>query len=345
MKKHFKFIIFLAATILLLILIEIGKPKEIDWSLSFSKDDKIPYGSFLIYKVLPDLFPNSAITETHYPVYNILKENQVYESSYIFINDRFIPDELDTKYLLDFVEAGNNVLIAANLFYGKLADTLKIYSNPKYSYSDSIEINFVNKNIKEGKPYSYKNNFFEYYFSEYDTAKVTVLGINSKGDANFIKINFGDGAFLINSLPVAFTNYNLISKRNSDYIFKAVSHLPENNTVYWDEYYKSNKASVRTPLRFILSSEPLKWAYYIMIFSVIGYIVFQGRRKQRVIPTIKGLRNTTLDFIRIVGRLYYQQKNHKNIADKRIIHFLERIRSRYFLKTEDINDETLKKLS
>jgi len=58
---------------------------------------------------------------------------------------------------------------------------------------------------------------------------------------------------------------------------------------------------VRTPLKYILSQESLKWAYYILIVSIIVYIIFQGKRKQRVIPLIPPLKNTTLEFVRIIA--------------------------------------------
>jgi hypothetical protein len=102
---------------------------------------------------------------------------------------------------------------------------------------------------------------------------------------------------------------------------------------------------VRTPLKYILSREPLKWAYYISIFSIIVYIIFQGKRKQRVIPVITPLKNTTLEFVKIVGKLYFQQKDHKNIAQKKINFFLDYLRSRYMVKTDELNPETVEKIS
>ncbi|MEJ2617253.1 MAG: hypothetical protein P8Z35_20045, partial [Ignavibacteriaceae bacterium] len=103
MKKYSKFVIFFVLTFLLFIIVRITEPKRIDWSLSFSKDDKIPYGSFILYNVLPELFPNKNIQISQYPVYNILKDKDYSNSDYIFINNTFAPDDLDTKELLNYV--------------------------------------------------------------------------------------------------------------------------------------------------------------------------------------------------------------------------------------------------
>jgi hypothetical protein len=102
---------------------------------------------------------------------------------------------------------------------------------------------------------------------------------------------------------------------------------------------------VRTPLKYILSRESLKWSYYILIFSVIAYIIFQGKRKQRIIPVTAPLKNTTLEFVRIIGKLYFQQRDHKNIALKKINFFLDFLRNRYFVKTDELNPETVEKVS
>jgi hypothetical protein len=74
-------------------------------------------------------------------------------------------------------------------------------------------------------------------------------------------------------------------------------------------------------------------------------VIFKGRRDQRVIPIIKPLTNTTLEFVGTVGNLYFRQSNHKNIAEKKITYFLDFIRIKYSLKTLHLNDEFAKLLS
>ncbi len=345
MKKYSKFIILFILTFLLFIIVRITEPKAIDWSLSFSKDDKIPYGSYIIYHLLPELFPNSHIQVTQYPIYNILKDKNYSNSSYIFINNNFAPDELDAKELLKFVSEGNNVFIAANFIRGKLSDTLSVETNLNYIGNDSIRINFYNNQLKNNSPFTFKDSPIDYYFTNLDTLNTIALGFNKDKKTNFIRIKFGRGNFYLNAVPIAFTNYNILDSLNSGYIFKSLSYLPENKTIFWDEYYKTGRAAAGTPLRFILSTQSLRWAYYILIFSILIYIIFEGKRKQRIIPEINPLQNSTLEFAGIIGKLYYQQKNHKNIAEKKIRYLLDQIKSRYYIKPDEFNDETIAKIS
>jgi enoyl-[acyl-carrier-protein] reductase (NADH) len=63
-----------------------------------------------------------------------------------------------------------------------------------------------------------------------------------------------------------------------------------------------------------------------------------------VIPIIKPLPNTTVDFTKTIGNLYYQEGNHQNLIDKKIIYFLERVRNEYLIDTAVLDENFIKKL-
>jgi hypothetical protein len=63
------------------------------------------------------------------------------------------------------------------------------------------------------------------------------------------------------------------------------------------------------------------------------------KRKQRIIPIIKPLANTTLQFVTTIGNLYFQRGDHKNIAEKKILFFMDQIRTKYWINTTSL-DET-----
>jgi len=173
-------------------------------------------------------------------------------------------------------------------------------------------------------------------FSSFDTLNTTVLGTNSKGNVNFIKTKFGKGEFLLSTVPLAFTNYNLLYGGNKEYIENALSYLPIADVI-WDEYYKVGRLESNNPLRFILGTKALKWAYFTMLIFAILFIIFKGKRTQRIIPIIPPLKNTTVEFVDTVGRLYYQKGDHKDLAMKRIMYFMEHLRSKYHVNTNEID--------
>lgn len=342
--KNLKFIIPVTVVIIIVILIKLITPQPTDWSPTFSKDDKIPYGSFLLYDILPDLFPNQKIESTNLPFYNITQNRKIENKNIIIICDSFNPDELDTKILSGILEKGSDVFIAANRFGGYFNESLKLYVS--YSFLggyDSAYVNFVNDKLNRSTDYKFTRGNYNHYFTSFDTSKVTVLGVDDFERVNFLKIKYGSGNLYLHCIPNIFTNYNLL-KPDRDYIFKSLSYLKVRGVI-WDEYYKQNNKYSSTPIRYILSQPSLKWAYVTLVISLIFFVIFKGRRDQRIIPVIKPLSNTTLEFVNTVGNLYYKQSNHKNIAEKKIAYFLDYVRAKYLLKTLNLNEEFISQLT
>jgi hypothetical protein len=63
-----------------------------------------------------------------------------------------------------------------------------------------------------------------------------------------------------------------------------------------------------------------------------------------MIPVMAPSKNTTLEFVKTVGNLFYRTKNHKNIAHKKITYFLNHIRTHYRLDTSHFDEEFREKL-
>lgn len=342
--RNLKFIIPVTIVFIVLVIIKMFTPEPTDWSLSYSKNDKIPFGSYILYNQLSDLFPDKKIESTNLPFYNITNERKIENKNIIIICNQFDPDELDAKILINLLEDGSDIFIAANSIGKFITDSLRLSTN--YSFFggfDSAYVNFSNPVLKRNDDYRFTKGNYNHYFASFDTSKVIVLGINDIGFANFLNVKIGRGNLYIHSVPNIFTNYNLL-KVERDYIFKCLSYLNIRDVI-WDEYYKEVNKYQSTPIRYILSQPSLKWAYFTLIISLIFFVVFRGRRDQRVIPIIKPLSNTTLEFVGTVGNLYFRQSNHKNIADKKIAYFLDYIRIKYSLKTLHLNDGLVKQLS
>lgn len=368
MKKEWKYIALLAGIFIILVLVELNKPKPIDWRPTFSKKDKIPYGNYVLADMISDIFGPGNFNATNKTIYETIGQgadlntlDYVYtgestsKSSYIFIDDQFSPDKLDTEKLLQFVATGNTVFVAADNFRGHFADTLKIVTmdylfskmpsgDSLFSKPDSLSLNFVNSGLEKKSNYSYKNGTIPYFFSSFDSSSTVILGINSKNKPTYVRLKFGQGNIYLCSTPLAFTNYNMLFQNNAEYISSALSYLPVGRII-WDEYYKVGRGEEETPLRFILSRTALAWAYGITIISLFCYILFEAKRRQRIIPIVAPPQNTTLEFVDTIGRLYYQYGDHTNLAHKKITYFLESVRSRYYLKTNILDEEFVEKLS
>jgi hypothetical protein len=116
--------------------------------------------------------------------------------------------------------------------------------------------------------------------------------------------------------------------------------------ILWSEYYSAGGSQESsTELRFILKNPQLRWAYYILLSFVGIFILFQSKRRQRAIPIVTPPRNSTLEFVETTGRLYFQQKNHANLANKKIQFFLEKIRTKYYINTSVLDESFVDSLA
>ena len=63
-----------------------------------------------------------------------------------------------------------------------------------------------------------------------------------------------------------------------------------------------------------------------------------------MIPIHSKPRNESLDFVKTMGRLYYDRKDHQNLAKKMSIYFLEHVRSTYKLPTHTLDEPFIEAL-
>jgi hypothetical protein len=63
-----------------------------------------------------------------------------------------------------------------------------------------------------------------------------------------------------------------------------------------------------------------------------------------VVPVIQPVVNSTVDFTKTIGNLYFQEGNHHTIIDKKIIYFLEKVRTEYLIDTYSLDDAFIERL-
>lgn len=350
--------IYIGILVLLLVvffILESKKPKAIDWSPSFNKEHKRPWGTYILFQELNKLLPNATIESTEVTPYEQLISKNYYsnKSAYLFINNMLNIDKESLEELLFYVEEGNSVFMASQYFPERLMDTLNFTTDKTYNYyyysKDSIKrsLSFVNKNLNnDDHEYNYNKGFENHYFNKLNKENTTVLGYSYVKDTeyiNFVKIKFGSGNFYLNLQPYAFTNFNMLKDNHYEYIAKSFSYIKEDK-VFWDNNNKSGITYINNKLRFILSKPALKWAWRIFWLSIIIFIIFKAKRKQRIVPIIEEEQNTSMAFAKTIGDLYYNEGNPKDIVNKKITFFLEYIRNTYLLDTQLLNDDFKKRL-
>ena len=336
-KKDIKYYGTIIVLLVIIILVEIFKEKPIDWTFNLEHDSKEPYGTYVLYKSLPDLFPE--VEKNNFTIFQAERNNNYQNTNFIFISQNFAPEESDLRTILKLAEKGNNIFISAYRFSGAFADSLNIKSYSHWRKQDSVlNCSFTNIALKDSI-YTFGENFQNFCFSKTDTANSKILGYQDS-KVNFLKQSYGKGHFYLNTQTAAFTNYGLITSENPGYAFNALSHLPPEKIV-WDTYYKPFKEQQKSPLRFLFKQKALIYAWYTILISLLIFMVFSSKRRQRIIPIIRPLKNTSVEFAETLSRLYYHNKNHRQIALNKFKYLKENISRIYYIQQSSINTENV----
>jgi len=345
--KDFKIYIIIASVLLALyVLVEYNQPKPVIWTPTYARDDKIPFGTYVLYHQINDIFPGSEIRNFREPAYNVINDHDINYATYIIICEDINLNEYDIKKLMEFIKKGNDVLISANSFSALFSKKFHIETDADYqSGSKPDSIHFVNQYLNKNKRYALRKKSYSVYFSEIDTARAVSLAQNQSGQSTLVRYKTGKGALYLNTNSEQFTNYSLLKPDGADYASKVLSHLKNSKTILWDEYYTKGREGEESMMRVFLRNASLSAAYYITLVSLIIFVFYQMKRRQRIIPVIEPLQNSTLDFVNVVGQVYYEQRNNQNIAEKKILFFLEHLRTLYFVRTNPLNEEFIQQLS
>lgn len=353
MNKTLK--IYIGLLILLfggVIAIEFSKPKPINWSRTFNERHTIPYGTFVLYNELPDIFKDTIqnITVSPYEFFDdyFNWEDSTYTTSgtYMFIDDYADVDDVSAQELLDFASHGNTIFMSANYLPQKFLDTLGIELKNDFDFTGKAQFSLANPTFKNDS-ITIDRGLSNIYFSELDSTRTTVLGyqkFSEEDRINYVKVNHINGTLYLHLQPMAFTNFSLLKNDNKKYASAILSYLPD-NPIFFDSRNKKQMELGNSPLRFVLSQPALKWAWILGLVSLFVFIFFNAKRKQRIVKVIKPLVNSTIAFTKTIGNLYYETKDHNNLIDKKITYFLETIRRKYYLDTQLLDEKFVKNLA
>ncbi|KAA5535070.1 DUF4350 domain-containing protein [Taibaiella lutea] len=326
--------------------------KKTDWTMDYQNITKNPFSLDLTYRAIPLMFPHAKI-ETLSPSlrlnnlgYSLRKNSQ--HSLIFLVGDHlnFNDDEIDS--LVSFVEQGNQVLLSSNHFDEVLLDklALRIYFNE--SVTDTIQQIYLSKEKHEPEVYNYKSKYYSILqqFENTDTARsyFYTLGTNQFKKSNFIVFGNGKGRLMLHAAPIAFSNYFLLQGNNIDYLKGVFGFVDEPISNIYLISFRSREIST-SDFSVLLRNKATATAFWLILFTMGIYLIFEMKRKQKMIPVIKQNENTSVAFTETIGRLYYNNKNHENLAEKMIQHFLEFVRSHYYLNTNMLDAEFVRLLS
>jgi hypothetical protein len=315
--------------------------KRLDRRITLRRKDKIPYGTYVAYDNLKAIFPNAEITVNRSSP-SEFAEGGVGKKAYMIIVPRMDPDPEDLTAILNFVGQGNTVFISTFVFGDSLLNNLNVkaaYRFYRLNGKDTLKLSVTNPVTRDSLPFMYPGDARDGYFSSIDSQYTSILGRDAEGRPDFLKFGYkGGGAIYLHFAPMAFTNFFLLFGHNKGYYENTLSYIPvATNEVKWDEYFRyydysgPNRRGGFSALGYILANASLAWAFWLVLLLFLVIYLFESKRRQRIVPLIPPLRNNSLDFVKTIGRLYYQRRDNHNLVLKMSALFQDHVRTKYRL--------------
>ncbi|MCU0387662.1 MAG: hypothetical protein MUE71_03545 [Chitinophagaceae bacterium] len=322
-------------------------------TMTLSSSDSKPMGGKVFRNITEELFEYSGIENNARPFSDWFRKFNAdyyldYQAAYILLTPYLSARKKEAENMRRFVDEGNHLLLITDgvskefkevfgLDVKRKTDTM--VATNLFGLTDTYKISADSTGSKYGF-------FYLPFIRSVDSVEATdidTMSYNMTGLPDALTIYIGSGKLILVSNAAAFSNYFLLTKNNYEYAVKTLETLnysPE--YVFWDEFYRKN---INRPdedgsiFSAILSVPALRWAFWLLLIFCAIAVFTNMFRRQRVVPVRVPNRNTTVEFTQTIARLYFNKKDNSNIAQKMIQHFLEHIRSSYYVPHQKLDDE------
>lgn len=336
--------------LIMTLLYEFREIPDVEWKVKYDLDDKDPYGYWLFENLMKEVFDSSTIVR---PDSTFSFDDYHQEKSlYVKISGNFNPDLQEVKKLHNYLERGNEALIITNRLSGAMDSIINGQDYYLYSWRDTMISVFWEE--EELQKDSVGQNYLHYYeelqdprktrFQRFDQFYNDTIPSNTRWLATdheyfliYGRFNLETSPIFIHSVPELFSNLALRQKDMVAHLINTMSYFNP-AIVILDDRKDVNSGSIKrdeSPMDYVLSQTSLRWAYYLGVLTLLLYIVFRSRRRQRIIPLLESYDNTSLDHVSMIASLYESQQQHGFLINHMKSIFYQKMEDRYFISATD----------
>lgn len=368
MKASRIYIIGLLLFMILMIALEYSLPKKFVWNPTFSQYDHQPFGSAVFDDVVKASLSSYSFADT-LPAYSVvdqtlyqLSQDSMVNYSILVVAESLSLTETDNEALLKMLDRGNKIMLVSSRFNKLLRDTLCFNSSYSYFNFNSLK-KYVSTSQERDTIYWSKDSdyadeqmfmFYPHlcrgYFYDSDSLFARLsekvwyntdsLGREERNSSPYaITRKVGAGEITLVSTPLIFTNYGMLDGNNSVYLFRLLNQLEGLPILRTEAYSIKRSEAEETPLRYLLSQRPLRWGVYLTMITILLFMIFTARRQQRPIPVVRKPANKTVEFVELIGTLYFQRKDHADLVQKKFTYFAEALRRGIQVNVEEEEDD------
>lgn len=356
----------------------------VDWRVTLAHQDTGPYGSSLAYESLPDFFPNAHLEILSKKFRYTSIDAHLYgtddsASLLILAGLDFHISKKEWGALLQFAASGNEIFLLSSNLDDRIGKALGISKQRFHDEQEKLNAGYDGSSEKgilklkgiANDSFGYQGRSISAFFikrtatdsdtdaldeAAYSEADLTqaryeamietpgkTLG-TAKGKPDFIRFTIGKGHITLHAAPLVCANYFLLQPGNEAYLNGIWHSFPANiSRIFWNEYF--NRTAQQSSLSVLLKYPATRRAILLAAIALLLYVLIGLKRRQRMIPLIPQTKNSSVSFAETVGQLYFNKGNHENLAEKMLQHFLDHVRSKYFIDTSIINEDFATRLA
>jgi len=346
MKKYSAILI---ASVLVLIILgtvfsfyRLEEVPDVDWNAPDNFESKEPNGSFVFHELVKEYFEDQKLYyNTKDTVFsNIDTSGALYMrigGSFSYYNEKVLD-------LVQFIEKGNTAFLIGNV--GISSDSFDYLPKSRYgTYDRDSILNFrFNDDSEIEFQYShYSKNFTNKALLEYrklnrlGDERTEVLGFCNDAQI-FSRTKVGNGELYMFSVPQYFSNLAATQEGYKEFVNYIFDHI-ECNTIILDhpsfDRFSKEMSEIESPLEYVLSDKYLSKAYYFLLLSCFLYLLFQTKRRQKAIPVLSRNRNTSVEYIETLSKLFASQNEPTLLIPHIRNYFYHTVKSKYYLEERD----------
>ena len=353
------FFIVIAVMAVLLFIVQMQMPKPFDWTPTFGHRDSNPFGCLVFDSVMAQTMPHGYRVERK-TLYQMSKERG--KQTVLLVSDQLDLNRTDIREIKKLLAEGSKVMLVECRRYGEDTDSLlfknfgmDVKSNGNYFDFTALRKQFVGKEMALYTPVYWRGTSAPYPQAVYSVyaqllsdkliadSAVAIDSLSNgrlRQDLLAAKRKVGHGELILVSHPLLFTNFGLLNGHAENYIMRLMNEVADRPVVRLDTSPLALQTgrNETSPFRYFLQQPPLRWALYLSLITVLLMMGFTARRRQRVIPVVKTPDNKSLEFVQLIGTLYYQQHDNTDLVRKKFIYFAETLRERLMVDVEDTAD-------
>lgn len=329
-------------------------PRRFNWRddnwvmLDHREDGDQPYDVRAFYQFLENTQAKGSIQKIKNDLLRDLPLESSVRASYLFIGNHLFLDSAQTDHLVRFVEMGNTACIVSKRIDSCLIKQL--YSSDCWlnkaffdTYTDaqvSVAWTRSAQATRFNLHYAVQNQTRSYDYTYFNVNtlcfghEVQVLSTIHDSLPCCLEFRIGKGRLLLHSIPLAFANYTMLQPACRNYIQSFAAQIPK-GPIYWDVADKLPRQDfpkeAPSPLAYMLQQRSLAWAWYLLCTLILLYVVFRGKRRQRVIPVLPPVENSSYEYLGTIAHLHFRAHNFRWQCTLMMRLFLAQIRERYGL--------------